>query len=331
MNRILREVSLAVSLGCLPITCLAGTFYVASPPQGDDANPGTEARPFASVQRGIDAALVGDTVVVGPGTYLETVRFKGKNIVLTSTDPLDPIVVSQTIIDGNGARLAVVFDSTETGSCVLAGFTVTRGSLIGSDGLGAGIRGGAANRRTRATIRNNRIIANLEVGVAYCDGLIEANTISDNTSWQSAGGMAYRDGVIRGNCIASNRTFKDSAAGGLAWCGGLIEDNTIVDNEGLEHGAIGRWPCLLPWADSKQHREWQPGQRRRCRGRGPLRRHDPGQPNHAQHSPVRGRDRLCTALSVVSEHARRCVLRVKVVCAEQLEQIGNAIHSTEVA
>ena len=139
MNRILREVSLAVSFGCLPITCLAGTLYMASPPHGDDAHPGTEARPFASVQRGIDTALAGDTVVVGPGTYLETVRLRGKDIVLRSTGPLDPIVGDRTIIDGNGAHVAVVFDGTETASCVLEGFTVTRGSLIGSDVLGAGM------------------------------------------------------------------------------------------------------------------------------------------------------------------------------------------------
>ena len=239
MNLDLRKVSLAVYLGCLPIAGLAGTLYVASPPQGNDANPGTEGRPFASMQRGIDTALAGDTVVVAQGTYLETVRFKGKDIVLRSTDPLDLIVVSQTVMDGNGARLAVVFDGTETDSCVLEGFTVTRGSLIGSDALGAGISGGAANRRTHATIRNNRIIANLEVGVAFCDGLIEGNTISDNTSWQSAGGMAYCDGIIRGNRIASNRTFKEFAAGGLAWCGGLIEGNTIVDNDGSSMGPSG--------------------------------------------------------------------------------------------
>lgn len=239
MNQALQRLSILICLGCLPIAGSAATFHVAPVPQGDDAHPGTQAQPFASIQRGIDTALAGDTVVVGPGTYLETVRLQGKDIVLRSTGPLDPIVVNRTIIDGNGAHVAVVFDGTETASCVLEGFTVTRGSLIGSDALGAGINGGTADRRTRATIRNNRIVANLEVGVAYCSGLIEGNTISENTSWRSAGGMAYCDGIIRANRVVSNRTFKEFAAGGLAWCGGLIEGNTISDNDGSSMGASG--------------------------------------------------------------------------------------------
>jgi len=40
MNRILREVSLVVSLGCLPITCLAGTLYVAHNRAGSPSGGG---------------------------------------------------------------------------------------------------------------------------------------------------------------------------------------------------------------------------------------------------------------------------------------------------
>ena len=43
------------------------TWYVAT--DGDDDGAGTSDDPFASWQRGIDAARDGDRVVVGPGTY----------------------------------------------------------------------------------------------------------------------------------------------------------------------------------------------------------------------------------------------------------------------
>ncbi|NQT81513.1 hypothetical protein HQ563_00700, partial [bacterium] len=56
---------------------------------------------FKKIQEGMNAASSGDTVIVGEGTYVENIQFKGKNIVLRSTDPMNPDVVSRTIIDGN--------------------------------------------------------------------------------------------------------------------------------------------------------------------------------------------------------------------------------------
>lgn len=45
------------------------TYYVAPPPTGDDAHPGTEAEPWATLQKAANTVSAGDTVLVADGTY----------------------------------------------------------------------------------------------------------------------------------------------------------------------------------------------------------------------------------------------------------------------
>src|SRR5512146_3154783 len=53
---------------------------------------------YASIQGAIDADENGDVVVVDRGTYREAIDYKGKNIVVRSTDPNDPATVAATMI-----------------------------------------------------------------------------------------------------------------------------------------------------------------------------------------------------------------------------------------
>ncbi len=199
---------------------------------------------FKKIKEAINAASQGDTVVVAEGTYLERVFIWDKNIVLTSTDPLDPAVVENTIIDGNQWGSVVRFYGAIDERCVLSGFTITNGADWG---------GGVAGNATPPTIRNNVITRNTAVGseiacgggLFECHGLIENNVISDNVAGGEfgagfGGALSQCAGTIRNNTIVGNKaigwTFypyanPDPGIGGGLWsCDGTVENNLIADN-----------------------------------------------------------------------------------------------------
>lgn len=77
-------------------------YYVAT--NGNDNNPGTIGEPFATIQKGIDTAVAGDTVYVRGGTYSVSSRIKFNNSGTVGT----PIVLRNypgetPVVDGVNA------------------------------------------------------------------------------------------------------------------------------------------------------------------------------------------------------------------------------------
>ncbi|HEX42087.1 MAG TPA: hypothetical protein ENN81_08510, partial [Phycisphaerales bacterium] len=107
-----------------------------------------------AIQRAIDNAKSGDTLIVAAGVYNGDIELRGKDIMLTSTNPDDPNVVALTIIDAGGAGRGLLFIAGEDANTVVNGFTVTNGAVTDANGGGIYI---APN--TSPTLRN-MIISN---------------------------------------------------------------------------------------------------------------------------------------------------------------------------
>jgi hypothetical protein len=194
---------------------------------------------FKTIQEGINGAMKGQTIIVAQGTYLGSIRFNGKSVRLTSTNPFDPAVVAATIIAAKKGGRVVTFSGDETDACTLAGFTIQNGTAA----EGAGICGGGSDKHTHAVIRFNRIVGNVATGqiaggggIAYCDGRIEYNTFLGNSSEGDGGAIFDCDSVIQHNTITENTSNR--WGGGLSQCDGSIRYNVVRGNTALYGGGI---------------------------------------------------------------------------------------------
>jgi hypothetical protein len=219
--------------------CLAGiAFQISSAKAQQTINvPGNQP----TIQAGINVAVNGDTVLVGPGTYKENINFQGKAITVTSS--AGP---QNTIIDGSAGPVVVQFVTGETRSSVLNGFTIENAGAsqwpnenpdVFDYGIEvAGIAGSlSANSYANPTITNNIITHNYGYGiyVNFAGALISGNVVSYTSTQYDPRfdfGCDYDDGdgIFVGGTPSNPSVFT------------AISNNTIENNVGhCEGGGIG--------------------------------------------------------------------------------------------
>jgi hypothetical protein len=240
------------------VPCTARTITV------DDNGPAD----FNNIQAAINAAVDRDEIIVSIGTYYGKINFNGKNIILRSTEPTNPIVVANTVINGRRVGSVVTFSGTESAACILSGFTIINGigtyEYIGYNSYSNG--GGIYGNGTLATIQYNIISRNYALfpvtsvsgcggGIYNCNGIIQCNIISENTASQdmeggdaSGGGLFGCDGIIQNNIISNNRVVgfvKGAKGGGLGNCNGTIRNNTIFGNSAGSGGGLSNCTGII--------------------------------------------------------------------------------------
>jgi len=183
---------------------------------------------YSTIQAAIDASWHGDVIIVRPGTYEENIDFKGRNITLQSTDPENPAVAAQTIIDGQGLGPVVSFGGGQSRETKLLGFTITGGDAGTSSGGGIRISGNAAPQIKFNVITDNQ--ARYGAG-AFVEGeskpVFENNIFYANTANRRRGAGIYVVG--QSEVIIKNNVFRDHVGGnGVIY----IYDNSSVEITG---------------------------------------------------------------------------------------------------
>ncbi len=196
----------------------------------------------ATIQAGIDAAAVGDTVLVYPSTYNERIDFKGKAITVQSTNPLDSGVVSTTIINGGAGGSVVTFKTSEASSSVLEGFTITNGKALTLPGGGIRVVEAAPTIRYNVITGNDGVAGSGAGLYAGGDGLlkptIENNTIENNTTTGNGGGvyLVSCPAVLFRNTIRSNTAARGGGIFIQGTGGAKLEECTIFSNTATIEG-----------------------------------------------------------------------------------------------
>ncbi len=196
---------------------------------------------FSSIQAAVLAAAAGDVITVAPGTYTGRLDFRGKDVVVQSSDGPE-----HTIIDGGGMTSCVLFLQGETNDAVLDGFTVTggRGSMHESFLTGGGIHIVNSSPSIRnCVLRNNT--AHFGGGIAIWEGSpsIENCVFEYNHASGDGGGLRlhyYTTAIIR-DCVFFENTA-DVFGGGITY--GHYSEGQQIDcifdgnTAGLRGGAI---------------------------------------------------------------------------------------------
>jgi len=220
-------------------------------------------RDYNTVDEAIEAANDGDTIVIEPGTFAGSddangFDLAGRSITIRGSDPNDPNVVAETIIDCNHIRRGFQFRSGETSEVVIEGLTIINGlasqggaiscidssptirnCVITNSAAGAGTTGGAMHcEGTSSPVVSNCTFTNnaaQQGGAVSCREnsnveLVNCN-ITDNFALGLGGGVYCEDTasvIMRGCSITGNTTR--GYGGGVYCTGGVLEGCTIVGN-----------------------------------------------------------------------------------------------------
>jgi hypothetical protein len=191
---------------------------------------------FPTIQAAIDAALRGDTIQIGPGTYHERLSWTGMSLNLVGVEG-----ASQTIVDADGQGRCLHFEGPGAGSApvpmVIEGLTFRNG-VSPRDDFGAGglyINFGAGWNQPHIVIRDCVIEDCLGL---HAGGIYVFNAGGDPNAPQGTL-------TVTGNQVRRNHSHRNTGywgVGGIRISGSFaswaVAANTVEANDG-DRGGLG--------------------------------------------------------------------------------------------
>jgi hypothetical protein len=191
---------------------------------GDQGKWDCRNAPYSTISAAVSAATSGQTIVVCPGAYNESVTVTGKSLNLL----------------GQGATIAVP-NSADSQGVVFMGPATAGSSLQGFTIRGAAAEAFYADGTSNLTIDSNRIVGNdlscqsaavAALGNDCGEGLhldaVTNSRITNNYLTDNTGGILLTDGIPEGSTGQFAFGFYTEYAGPSS--GNLIAGNTAIDN-----------------------------------------------------------------------------------------------------
>ncbi|MDP8239454.1 MAG: T9SS type A sorting domain-containing protein [Candidatus Hatepunaea meridiana] len=192
---------------------------------------------YGQINSAIQNSSHGDTVLVAPGTYNESISYRGRNIVLTSRFAIteDDDDIESTILTGGESHRIVIINQNENSNAQLIGFTIQNGRADYGGGIytdrtspqikycsfldnQATNHGGAVRIYGGDPVFENCLfsgnIANLYGGAVYLDrgdATFDDCEFKNNTAYQYGGAIKVYEGILNVN---NSEFFGNSATRG---------------------------------------------------------------------------------------------------------------------
>lgn len=253
-----------VLLGVSPGFATATDFYVAT--NGADSNPGTEASPFQTIQKGVTNLSPGDILYVKAGTYTEGI-LSWKTRIPSGESWDNPI----TIAAFPGDKVIITPPSGQAFFWIIDGeskFLIIDGFII--DGQQVALHGFKFSRDTRhIRVQKCEIKNTLDSGILVTLCTSCANNTDNNTYHEFIELDVHDNGVppypynahgfyieTGHNLVEHGKFYRNAGNGGKFFHGnrsGVANHNLARHNEFFNNSRSGKWSCGLLLSSGEQN------------------------------------------------------------------------------